>query len=74
MSQTHGGNVRDYKVIRWQNDIELMASGINQRMENKRDLDARVKLFNFHKEMRNLQTRPRNKIVGLLKRFTAWVR
>lgn len=64
--------MRDYKVIRWTNDIELMASGINTRMERTRGLDKRVRLYNLGKEYRDYSTRPKNKIVGLLKRFTTW--
>jgi hypothetical protein len=59
----------DHKRISWANDIELMESGINERLDSARDLDKRVKLFNFGKEMRNLKTRPKSKLLGLLKRY-----
>lgn len=64
--------MRDYKVIRWANDFDLMAAGIERRTENKKLLEQRVRLFNLGKEYRNLATRPKNKIVGLLRRFTSW--
>lgn len=64
--------MRDYKRIRWMNDFDLVASGLEIRRENKRDLDTKVRLHNLGKECRDLANRPKSKIVGLLKRFTTW--
>lgn len=56
------------------NHPEVLAKGLELRLERTRGLDNRVHVLRWTKEARDLANRPKYKIVGLLMRFITWMK
>lgn len=66
--------MKDYKNYRATNNLRLIADGMEMRLPNVHDLDNKLRMKVWQHNLRNYETRPNNKIIGLAKRAWTWMK